>query len=141
MTGTLLDRQLQAPDGTEAADRRTHDLADGYDRLPSPIGDVFVAWNGRGVSFVDQAPSATAFEAEARALLGRSVAPAPLSPTLRRRLERRLAGDRRAPVPVDLQGRTAFERAVLTTALEIPPGEVRPYAWVAARIGRPMAVR
>jgi O-6-methylguanine DNA methyltransferase len=30
---------------------------------------------------------------------------------------------------------------VLDKALEIPPGEVRPYAWIAREIGRPRAVR
>ncbi|GIW20452.1 MAG: hypothetical protein KatS3mg065_0748 [Chloroflexota bacterium] len=133
--------RLAAPEGVAEAVLRTLGLADGYDRLPTSIGDVFVAWNGRGISFIDRAPTETAFEAEARAVLGRPLAPAPLPPALRRRLERRLAGDRRAAVPVDLRGRTPFERAVLTKALEIPPGEVRPYGWIAAEIGRPTAVR
>lgn len=137
----LTELRLRAPGSVHGAVLRTLGLADGYDCAATPIGDVFVAWNGRGVSFIDRAPSETAFEAEARAVLGRPIAPAPLPPTLRRRLERRLAGDRRAHVPVDLRGRTAFEQAVLTTALDIPPGEVRPYAWLAARIGRPKAVR
>jgi O-6-methylguanine DNA methyltransferase len=60
---------------------------------------------------------------------------------LRRSIEKRLGGDRRARVPVDLRGRTEFERAVLTKALEIPRGQVRPYGWIAAEIGRPRAVR
>jgi O-6-methylguanine DNA methyltransferase len=34
-----------------------------------------------------------------------------------------------------------FERQVLLKVLEIPRGEVRPYAWVAAELGRPLAVR
>lgn len=141
VAAALTDLRLPAPQGTADAVLRTLGLADGYDRLPTPIGDVFVAWNGRGVSFVDLAPNEATFEAEARAVLGRPLAPAPLSPALRRRLERHLAGDRRAAVPVDLRGRTPFERAVLTKALEIPPGEVRPYGWIAAEIGRPKAVR
>lgn len=116
-------------------------LAEGYDRLATPIGEVFVAWNGHGVSWIDLAPSPAAFEAEAQAALGRPLRPIPLPRDLRRRLERRLAGDRRVRVPLDLRGRTDFERAVLTTAFEIPPGEVRPYGWIAAEIGRPRAVR
>jgi O-6-methylguanine DNA methyltransferase len=41
----------------------------------------------------------------------------------------------------DLGGLSEFERAVLRKALEVPAGEVRPYAWVAREIGRPAAVR
>ena len=54
---------------------------------------------------------------------------------------RRLAGERRVRIPLDLRGRTEFEVAVWTKALEIPRGEVRPYGWIAAEIGRPKAVR
>jgi O-6-methylguanine DNA methyltransferase len=52
-----------------------------------------------------------------------------------------LAGDRRAPLALDLRHRTEFERSVWMKALEIPRGEVRPYGWIAAEIGRPKAVR
>ncbi len=56
-------------------------------------------------------------------------------------IARRLAGERRVRIPLDLRGRTEFEVAVWTKALEIPRGEVRPYGWIAAEIGRPRAVR
>jgi len=56
-------------------------------------------------------------------------------------IARRIAGDRRARVRVDLRGRSDFERDVLLKAAEIPHGEVRPYGWIAAEIGRPKAVR
>jgi O-6-methylguanine DNA methyltransferase len=52
----------------------------------------------------------------------------------------RLAGVR-SNVHFDLRGLSEFERAVLLKALEIPRGEVRPYAWIAREIGRPKAVR
>ena len=46
------------------------------------------------------------------------------------------------PTPsVDLSGLGEFERQVLTAIVNIPRGEVRPYAWVAREIGRPRAVR
>ena len=61
--------------------------------------------------------------------------------TLRRLIDRRLAGDRSARVPLDLRGRSPFELDVLRKAAEIPRGEVRPYGWIAAEIGRPNAVR
>lgn len=44
-------------------------------------------------------------------------------------------------VPVDLSATPEFQRKVLAAASRIPFGEVRPYAWVAQRIGHPRAVR
>jgi O-6-methylguanine DNA methyltransferase len=44
-------------------------------------------------------------------------------------------------VPVDLSGVPDFQKKVLAAAGRIPFGEVRPYAWIAQRIGHPRAVR
>jgi O-6-methylguanine DNA methyltransferase len=41
----------------------------------------------------------------------------------------------------DLRRLPPFQQAVLRKALEIPAGEVRPYAWIAREIGHPAAVR
>jgi len=47
-----------------------------------------------------------------------------------------LQGRRReVDFPVDLSGGTAFQRRVWRTTLRIPYGRVRPYKWVAARVG------
>ena len=117
-------------------------LADEYTTMPSPIGPVFVAWNGRGVSTVAAAGDAAAFESRFRAEVGRPIRPAASVPArLQRALERRIAGDRRVRIDLDLRHRTEFERAVWSKAQEIPRGEVRPYGWIAAEIGRPSAVR
>lgn len=117
-------------------------LADGYATLDSPIGPLFVAFSRLGVSAIAPAGDPTAFEARFAAEHGRPVARVPAVPTrLARAIDRRLAGERRAGVPVDLRGATPFERAVWAKALEIPRGEVRPYGWIAAEIGRPRAVR
>jgi O-6-methylguanine DNA methyltransferase len=117
-------------------------LADQYVVLQTPLGPVFVAWNGRGVSTITEAGDERAFEARFRAEFGRPIRPGTsLPPALGRAVEARLGGDRKARVPVDWRGRTSFEQAVWKKALEIPAGEVRPYSWVAREIGRPKAVR
>jgi O-6-methylguanine DNA methyltransferase len=118
-------------------------LADEYGTLSTAIGDVWVAWNGRGVSALTTAASDASFEAAFQATVGRPIrrAPSGLPSRLGAAIARRLGGDRRAQVPVDLRGRTEFERAVLLKALQIPRGEVRPYGWIASEIGRPAAVR
>jgi O-6-methylguanine DNA methyltransferase len=117
-------------------------LVDRMAPFASPIGTLWVAWNGRGVSEVDLAddgPAAVArHEARSRR---RTLLASALPEHLADAIARRLAGQRRVRIPLDLRGRTGFEVAVWTKALEIPRGEVRPYGWVAAEIGRPKAVR
>ncbi len=44
-------------------------------------------------------------------------------------------------VALDLSGHTPFRRQVWETALRIPYGETRSYAWVAQQIGKPRAAR
>jgi len=117
-------------------------LADRYARIESPIGSLAVAWNGIGVSSVDDAVDDAAFEASHRARTGRRAISAERLPAaLERAIRRRLAGDRRVRIDLDLRSHTSFERDVWDKALEIPRGEVRPYGWIAAEIGRPRAVR
>jgi O-6-methylguanine DNA methyltransferase len=116
--------------------------ADLYARFDSPIGPLVVAWNGLGVSAVEAADDDETFEATHRARTGRPADDAGvLPPRLASAISRRLDGDRRVRIDLDLRGHTDFERDVWHKALEIPRGEVRPYGWVAAEIGRPKAVR
>lgn len=117
-------------------------LADRYAETSSPLGPIFIAWNGRGVSWVSTADDPAEFEASITAHTGRPISRAnAVPPQLAAAIERRLAGGRRANIKLDLRGSTAFEVAVWRKALEIPRGEVRPYGWIAAEIGNPKAVR
>jgi O-6-methylguanine DNA methyltransferase len=117
-------------------------LADRYARFDSPIGPLVVAWNGLGVSAVEAADDDATFEANHLARTGRPAHPVERVPErLAAAIARRLEGDRRVRIDLDLRGHTDFERDVWHKALEIPRGEVRPYGWVAAEIGRPRAVR
>lgn len=116
-------------------------LADRMAPLDSPIGRLWVAWNGRGVSEVELADEGSAAVTRHALRCGRRTSLADSLPTdLADAIARRLAGER-VRIPLDLRGRTEFEVAVWTKALEIPRGEVRPYGWIAAEIGRPKAVR
>jgi O-6-methylguanine DNA methyltransferase len=73
----------------------------------------------------------------------------PASRTARRLVERARAElhdyllGRRAffSVPVDLSDTQPFQRKVLELTHRIPFGETRTYAWIARRIGHPLAVR
>jgi O-6-methylguanine DNA methyltransferase len=117
-------------------------LADRMAPIDSPLGPLWIAWNGRGISEVEQAADGVDAAARHEERTGRRTTLATsLPPHLADAVARRLAGERRVRIPLDLRGRSAFEVAVWTKALEIPRGEVRPYGWIAAEIGRPKAVR
>jgi O-6-methylguanine DNA methyltransferase len=134
--------RTKAPPSVAAGASVATGMADLFAPIDTPLGPAFVAWNGRGVSWVGRAPSADAFADRFRAAVGRDIHETGAVPErLARAIARRLSGDRRVRIRLDLRGHTPFEVAVWTKALEIPHGEVRPYGWIAAEIGRPKAVR
>jgi len=113
-------------------------LADHYAIRPSILGPVFVAFTRRGVSRVDLAGDPAGFEAAYLARFGRAVVPADAPPPrLAATVDRALGAGRTRGIPVDPAGLSEFQAAVLRSAAGIPPGEIRPYAWVAREIGRP----
>jgi O-6-methylguanine DNA methyltransferase len=119
-------------------------LADAYVRVEGPIGPLFVAYGARGISLVERAHDPGEFEAQFQATFGRTVHPVERAPDLVQKvIDARVWGraDRPVKVALDLTQLPEFERSVLMKTLEIPRGEVRPYAWVAAEIGKPLAVR
>jgi O-6-methylguanine DNA methyltransferase len=137
----LADLAVPAPATLRASVLVEIGLVDRYGRVDSPLGMLVVAWNGRGVVSVDVAGDDGEFEAGHMASTGRRAIPADVPPRLANAIARRLDGDRRVRIPLDLRGHSAFEQDVWRKALEIPRGEVRPYGWIAAEIGRPRAVR
>jgi O-6-methylguanine DNA methyltransferase len=138
----LLELRAPAPPSVGASALVAAGLADRYASIDTPLGPVFVAWNGRGVSWVTPAGDRDHFELRFRVTVGREIHAADALPEdLASAIRRRLDGDRRVRIPLDLRGHTPFEVAVWTKALEIPRGEVRPYGWIAAEIGKPKAVR
>ncbi len=142
LASELAGLRLPAPDGLARRTLILTGLADAWAEFDSPLGRVGVAWNGRGISWIDRADDPERFVERFIAQVGRPVYRAAEVPArLAAAVAARLAGDRRVRIRLDLRGRTAFEVAVWMKALEIPRGEVRPYGWIAAEIGRPKAVR
>jgi len=140
--GALSGLRESAPPGLAHATLVAVGLADDYAVIGSPVGPLRVVWNGRGISEVSGETDDETFERRFHARTGRRAQRvADLPADLARKIERRLAGDRHNRIHLDLRGSTAFEQAVWMKALEIPRGEVRPYGWIAAEIGRPRAVR
>ena len=140
--GALVALAASAPAGLADAVLVEVGLVDRIAPLATAIGTLWVAWNGHGIASVDaftDGPSAAAEHEErtGRRTLMTDAMPADLASAV----SRRLSGGRHVPIKLDLRGRTPFEVAVWEKALEIPFGEVRPYGWIAAQIGKPKAVR
>jgi O-6-methylguanine DNA methyltransferase len=129
-------REVQAPAGLVANVLRRVGLLDGFALVSTPIGARFVAASEAGITAVAQAGEDAEFIRYYRERFGRAVERRDeLAPALQAAVE----NGRNAAV--DLQICNSFQRDVLEAARAIPPGRVRPYAWIAERIGRPGAVR
>jgi AraC family transcriptional regulator of adaptative response/methylated-DNA-[protein]-cysteine methyltransferase len=114
-------------------------------RLATPLGPMLAAASDEGVSlleFIDR----RRIEAQLRALeahIGGRFAPGdhPLLTQLEAELSEYFAGERQSfELPLHLAG-TAFQEVVWGGLLEIPYGETRSYAQLAASIGRPGSSR
>ncbi|HEX2374635.1 MAG TPA: methylated-DNA--[protein]-cysteine S-methyltransferase [Actinomycetota bacterium] len=118
-------------------------LADALITVDGPAGPLLVAYNGRGISATAPGEDSDGFAERFQARFRRPLRPADRPPArLVAQVERLLSPGRRATPPsFDLRGTSEFERAVLAKALEIPRGQVRPYAWVAGELRQPAAVR
>ncbi|MDH3249091.1 MAG: methylated-DNA--[protein]-cysteine S-methyltransferase [Acidimicrobiia bacterium] len=132
---TLGSLRTEMPGVTTEAIRLGTGLVDGFDVFESPIGDVVVGFNVRGVSFVDLAAGFDPDETGRGAV--QATPPKGWDAKIRRAIER----GRPADLPVDLGGVTSFQRSVLEVAATIPYGQVRPYGWLADHVGNRGAVR
>jgi O-6-methylguanine DNA methyltransferase len=116
------------------------DSADAYAPVETPIGRLFVAFNGTVVTAVGR--TAPAIEASLRARFARPARPAPtLSMPLSRAVADHFSGAGRPALRFDLSGVPAFDQLVLRAVLEIPRGQVRSYGWLAREVGQPRAAK
>lgn len=117
--------------------------AHGYDVVDGGDRSVRVAFSSRGITRVSPVSrvSDEGFRSEYRERFGRELETRALPVALRIEVEKALRGERLRKADVDIEELPEFEQRVLRKLLEIPPGEVRSYAWVAREAGSPAAVR
>jgi methylated-DNA-[protein]-cysteine S-methyltransferase len=129
-------------------DRRFRDAADreglvdiAYDVAESPVGDLLVAVNERGLCRIAYRPDEGLDELAED--FGARVLRIPRRLDLvRRELDEYFAGDRRDfDLKLDLSPVPAFQREALTELAKVPYGQVTTYGTLAARIGKPRAAR
>jgi len=111
-----------------------------YSTVAGPTGDLLIGFSRAGIyavapvaeeaRFLDEhtLESVPPIRAELPASIGRKVAAAIRSGKV---------GD----LPIDLSSLSEFQQAVLRKTAEIPPGQLRPYGWIAREIGKPGATR
>jgi O-6-methylguanine DNA methyltransferase len=131
-----------APDDLVPAVLVAAGLAHRYARLPGPTGELVVTWGAQGVSAVapvtDAATFGDAFEDRpGRRFFAADALPERLEGLVRQVVDTGKLGN----LPVDLSGLTPFQQSVLRVTATIPPGELRPYGWIAREVGRPGASR
>lgn len=114
-----------------------------YSAVESPAGPLLVGYRGRRLVAVGlQAGDPAGFVERLARRFGPAVRAQQAPPTwVEDAVRAAFAGRRARYLPIDLSDLGPFDRAVLEKAREIPPGEVRTYAWIAREIGRPGAVR
>lgn len=109
--------------------RYTGALARSLERL---LDELVIDATPRGVTAIRTGPQHRPSDTSARQVIDRA----------RIEIAEYLEGRRVAfTVPIDLSGLPPFQQRVLIATAAIPCGATRSYAWVAARIGAPRAVR
>jgi O-6-methylguanine DNA methyltransferase len=118
------------------------DLADQYTTLPGPLGDLYVGFTSLGVTSIVPTGDESMFLEVHAGTVGRPAYRADDLPTsLGALLVKALDTGKLGRLPVDLRQLSEFQREVLDVTTGIPPGEVRPYGWVAREMGKTGAVR
>lgn len=116
-------------------------LADEFTLVDGPTGPAYVSWSRAGVTaYVPQSIIGSPQEFAAQHPRPADYVEAPPR-RLAGHLDRALETGKLGKLAVDLDALGEFQRKVLEKCAEIPPGEIRPYGWIASEIGNPGAVR
>jgi methylated-DNA-[protein]-cysteine S-methyltransferase len=111
--------------------------------VTTPVGRVYVGFKAERIAYVslDIGEPADDVVARAERRLHRRVVQGEAPGWLVHAFDRFFSTWTIDDTVVDISDLTPFEQAALRAAAQIPPGEVRSYAWVAMQIGRPKAAR
>ncbi len=117
-------------------------LADGIVERTTPAGTLQVAFNTHGVSATALSGDRQGFVENIARRFGRSAYPvSAMPPSLASKLDQALTTGKLGALPVDLRSVSPFQKTVLEVVAKIPPGQVRPYGWVAREAHNPGASR
>lgn len=111
--------------------------------VTTPIGRVYVGFKETRIAYIglDRGEDPREVHARVERRLRRPVLDGQAPIWLHRLFAEFFKTWRVDEAKVDISDLTPFEQAALKAAAQIPPGEVRSYAWVARTIGHPRAAR
>jgi O-6-methylguanine DNA methyltransferase len=112
-------------------------VSDSYGR----VANLWVAFSDEGIRMISPAESADELREAYSKRYGRVLTPAEVPETLKRQVESARGGEGVSKPRVVLEEMSELEHDVLSMLTRIPRGQVRTYAWVASKVGRPKAVR
>ena len=111
-----------------------------YSDVLTEIGKMRVACSPKGITVIDASGGTlAAFADNYRARFGVRPQKGKIPGDYGRAIMK--AGREFRPVPLDLSDLTHFQQKVLKILQRVPRGEVRTYAWLARKAGRPGAAR
>ena len=116
--------------------------ADHFGRVQTRLGPAWVGFSRHGITLLRPGEmSPLEFEELYRKIRGRAATPAKLPAAFARTVRLAADGSLSRPAQVDMTGLTTFQQKILRLLQTIPRGEVRTYAWLARKAGRPRAAR
>jgi O-6-methylguanine DNA methyltransferase len=116
---------------------------DSVTRVSSPLGMLYVAFRGSGITYVgiDRGRPFDELRVQIERRLHRNVREADAPSWVKDRVRRYFLTWQTDGEGIDFSELTEFEQAAMRKAMEIPAGEVRSYSWIAREIGHPQAAR
>lgn len=111
--------------------------------IDSPVGRLYVGFKDQRIAYIglDRGDTFANVQAQVERRLRRPVEAGEAPVWLQRMFQQFFKTWRVDDDRVDISDLTPFEQAALRAAAQIPPGEVRSYAWIAQVIGKPRAAR
>jgi O-6-methylguanine DNA methyltransferase len=113
-----------------------------YSKSKTNLYTLWVGFSSKGISMIRISENdPAAFEAAYEKRFGIRPRGGNLPESYGRAVQAAVAGRPFNHVPIDFSGLPEFEAKVLKLLQKIPRGEVRSYAWLARKAGRPKAAR
>jgi O-6-methylguanine DNA methyltransferase len=133
-------RELVRTPAQSCCDEVTARVADRFGAVEAAGRTAWVAISPEGIRMIHIGDE-VGFRRSHRQRFGRTLVAGKLPERIRSEVAAALAGEAVRPSALDLSALTDFEREVLAALATIPRGEVRTYAWLARKAGRPKAIR
>ena len=113
-----------------------------YNDVSTEAGKMRVVCSPKGITMIDSSGcTLAAFARNYRARFGVRPEKGKIPTSYSHAVMEAAAGREFKPVALDLTGLTEFQQKVLKILQQVPRGEVRSYAWLARKAGRPGAAR